>query len=67
MNIVFGFLLAMLYLAIGVFLDTLLSNTKPSMIMVLLWPLAFLLALILVVCIYIPDKLAKWIRKKFKF
>ena len=53
-----------LYLAIGVFLDTLLGNGEPTYIMWVLWPVALLLVLVFIIGLYIPDKLAKWVKNK---
>ena len=55
----------MLYLAIGVFLDTLISDKELSFIMVLIWPLPLILAVIMYVCVYIPTRLAEWVNKKW--
>lgn len=61
-----GILSIMLYFAIGLLLETLLSSTEPSFIMVVLWPLALILVLCLYFCVVLPTRVANWIRKRRK-
>lgn len=56
----------MLYFAIGLLLETLLSSTEPSFIMVVLWPLAILLVICLYLCVVFPTRVANWFRKRRK-
>lgn len=56
-------LLTILYLAIGVCLDS-LFGTGDMIVLWVLWPLPLILAVALYFCIYLPAKLGKWIKGK---
>ena len=57
-----GCLAVLLYFAIGIFLDTLFSDSEPSLLVAFFWPLLLFLVIMLYVCLYIPSETAKKIK-----